>query len=872
MVARAMSRIAVLRLLNTRRIAMKRTRTDRAIYRHLQSPISKLRQKLRLETLEGRVLPTTFAVINTNDSGAGSLRQAIMDANGQSGTNTISFNIPGNGVHVIQPYSPLPAVTHPVKIDGSTQHGYFKEFPQIVIKGANAGNNADGLTITSGGTTILGVVINGFSGNGITIQSDGNTIADDFIGTDATASSAVGNNYGVWIVGSNNTIGTGRFYTDFTVISGNNADGIHIDSGSGNLVHDCFVGLDWQGNYAIPNQGNGVYIGGSSNNLGLTANDNFNYISGNGAAGVVIAGNNNDVHDSGIGFGHNNMAIGNFDGVYITGNGNILGGHNGGGNQTRYNVISGNLNNGVYISGNNNFVQSDQIGTAPPDHLSALPNYNGVYIDGGSDNTIGGPTGWDDIISGNINYGVYISGQRNLVQGCGIGPDDLYHGGIGNGYGIYINGGSNNTIGGASPGLDNAITTSTYYGIYISNSNNNLIQNNQIGQISRVGIGGSIPGNHDGVYIDSGSGNIIGGTSQSNYNVIDGNGNYGVYVGGDSNTVQGNTIGIGPNNSPWGNTYGIYVDGNNNTIGGRYTAYLGNIVSGNTLDGIYVAGNGNQVIGNVIGFDDSWSHPLPNGNNGVTVTGFNNTIGGSVNNNNIIGYNGHDGVQVDTGTGNSVRFNSIANHNQGLGIELTNGGNYLQPAPLIASAIDNGDLTVIGSLIAAPNTTYALDFYSDMSPNPSGFGEGQSWVYATYVTTNSVGVANFTISGQFYIPPGQYIAATATDPGNNTSAFSNVMLVIGSGSPQFGLNALASLAASSAGTAEAMLTTPGIQAGLPPGLSAGTTDLYFSKTDASPPTTTEIWIPQLPLADMPKPSSSGIIDIPPQPPEGDLIN
>ena len=55
----------------------------------------------------------TFTVTNTNDSGAGSLRQAILDANAQAGTDTISFNIPGGGVHTIAPATPLPTITDP---------------------------------------------------------------------------------------------------------------------------------------------------------------------------------------------------------------------------------------------------------------------------------------------------------------------------------------------------------------------------------------------------------------------------------------------------------------------------------------------------------------------------------------------------------------------------------------------------------------------------------------------------------------------------------------------------------------------------------------------------------------------------------------
>src|SRR5438552_13328016 len=66
----------------------------------------------------------TFTVTNTNDSGAGSLRQAILDANEITGTDTITFNIPGSGVHTISPLSALPTITGAVTIDGTTQPGF----------------------------------------------------------------------------------------------------------------------------------------------------------------------------------------------------------------------------------------------------------------------------------------------------------------------------------------------------------------------------------------------------------------------------------------------------------------------------------------------------------------------------------------------------------------------------------------------------------------------------------------------------------------------------------------------------------------------------------------------------------------------------
>jgi hypothetical protein len=66
---------------------------------------------------------SVFSVTNTNDSGPGSFRQAILNANSSPGADLITFNIPGGGVPVISPLSPLPEITDPVTIDGTSQSG-----------------------------------------------------------------------------------------------------------------------------------------------------------------------------------------------------------------------------------------------------------------------------------------------------------------------------------------------------------------------------------------------------------------------------------------------------------------------------------------------------------------------------------------------------------------------------------------------------------------------------------------------------------------------------------------------------------------------------------------------------------------------------
>src|SRR5262249_28086341 len=101
-----------------------------------------------------------FTVRTTADRGDGSLRQAILDADGTPGLGPIDFAIPGGGVHTILPGSPLAAISNAVLIDGTTQPGYAGS-PLIELSGLAAGA-ANGLTITGAGVTVRGLAIEGF--------------------------------------------------------------------------------------------------------------------------------------------------------------------------------------------------------------------------------------------------------------------------------------------------------------------------------------------------------------------------------------------------------------------------------------------------------------------------------------------------------------------------------------------------------------------------------------------------------------------------------------------------------------------------------------------------------------------------------------
>ncbi|MEM8896453.1 MAG: T9SS type A sorting domain-containing protein [Bacteroidota bacterium] len=90
---------------------------------------------------------TTYTVTNNNDAGAGSLRQAITDANGNAGSDSITFNIAGVPPHTITLVTVLPTVTDTLWIDGATQpdNGFGGTDPKIVIDGL-PGNGA-GLSV-----------------------------------------------------------------------------------------------------------------------------------------------------------------------------------------------------------------------------------------------------------------------------------------------------------------------------------------------------------------------------------------------------------------------------------------------------------------------------------------------------------------------------------------------------------------------------------------------------------------------------------------------------------------------------------------------------------------------------------------------------
>ena len=303
----------------------------------------------------------------------------------------------------------------------------------------------------------------------------------------------------------------------------------------------------------------------------------------------------------------------------------------------------------------------------------------------------------------------------------------------------------------------------------------------------------------NGVRITNGPSNtIVGGTTAAARNIISGNGGDGVNLEAPTsgNAVQGNFIGTDVTGTlDLGNSFnGVRITAQDNTIGGT-TAAARNVISGNDENGLGInsGASGNVVQGNFIGTDVNGTAALGNSSAGVYVFGAsNNAIGGILSGEpDTIAFNGAGGVVVNGGTGNGILSNSIF-ANIGLGIDLgddgvtlndtgdgDSGSNNLQNFPVLTSlTIASGNTTIDGSLNSAANTTFRVEFFASETADPSGNGEGQTFLGSKDVTTDGSGNAAFTAVLPLLSPAGQaVITATATDPNNNTSEFSPVFLI-----------------------------------------------------------------------------------------------
>jgi titin len=630
----------------------------------------------------------TFEVMNVNNSGTGSLRQAIDDSNDTSGTatNLISFDITASGVQTIALTSGLPAITHPVVIDGTTQPGYSGT-PSIALDGIKAGGTT-GLFFLASRSTVKGLAIINFELEGIRIQGvSGDLVTADYVGVAPAGNVAAGNEAGVEIkdgAHGNQVIGN--------VISGNDNQGVIIcnaeTGGTGsydNLVEGNLIGTDASGKNALGNDTTGVEIeeGSAGNTIGGPTAAARNIIAANGDSGVAIVGpgtTGNLVEGNDIGTGITGThELGNGgDGVHID-NGstaNTIGGTATG----TGNLISGNDQEGVHLDDDGttgNFIVGNKIGTDVTGTVALGNSEDGVLIEDGSQNIIGGVTavpgtGAGNLISGNLGGAVSIEGSDaggDVVQGNLMGTNAAGTKGLGNGTdGVYVaDGASDALIGGLTTtpgtGAGNVMADNAHFGVHITGGGTTgvVVEGNIIG-LNAAGTA-KLGNAYDGVLIDVGaSKNTIGGVATGAGNVISGNREHGVDIDDSTkNLVEGNLIGTDVTGlKARGNTEsGVLITNkaNSNTIGGT-TAAAGNVVSANGLRGVHIQEDSadNLVEGNDIGTNVSGAPDLGNDVQGVLIDSgsSSNTIGGTA--------SGAGNVIADNHT-NGVELNGAGEHN-----------------------------------------------------------------------------------------------------------------------------------------------------------------------------------------------------------------
>ena len=385
------------------------------------------------------LVAATFTVTNTSDSGAGSLRQAILDANANPGDDTIAFDIPGAGVQTIALSSSLPlaSATGGLTVDGTTQPGYAGS-PLIAVACASTG--VSGFAFTSAAGTIQGLSIGGCgaaisagigAGSGPPI-----TIKSSYLGVGPDGTTPVPNNAGISIAHVTFTIGGAP--ADRNIISGNTSYGIFIGGFTGGVIQNNYIGTDVSGTVARPNNV-GIYLQ-----------------SGSGTTGVLIGGPGGE------------------------------------------NLISGNLVNGILVEAAVDVtIQSNLIGT-DANGTAALGN-GGAGIKGGGPGLVIGGTGAGEgnLVSGN-GIGMDLLAEGMTVQGNAVGVDDSGIAPLPNGgHGIKVGspGTAPNIIGAAAPGGPGAnhIAYNLGRGIFVAQGAHHTMRGNSIHDNVPLGIslGGS---------------------------------------------------------------------------------------------------------------------------------------------------------------------------------------------------------------------------------------------------------------------------------------------------------------------------------------------------------------------------------------------
>jgi hypothetical protein len=723
----------------------------------------------------------TFAVTNTNDSGPGSLRQAIADA---VNDGAINFSPALNGQTITLTSGELSidkrlTITGPganlLTVSGNNRSRVF-----------NVGNvvQISGLTISNGRTNNVGAGIYSSApltlndcavSNNVTIDGNGGGIFSDGGELTVRDSTVSGNQTGAGAFGGGIAVLGGTPKITNSTISGNSA----VGEGEGGGIFSSGGALTITAGTVSNNsagRGGGIRVSGGTVALrgSIVAGNSAGFLGPDLSGAVTSQGFNlvGDNADATV-----TPATGDQIGTALSPVNPQLGPlrNNGGPTQTH-----------ALLAGSPALDAGDDSVTGSPLNLSndqrGLPRRHGARVDIGAfesqprtitvTNTNDSNTGSlrQAILDANANAG-QLDAIAFQIAGAGLRTIEPLS---------------------ALPDITDPVVIDGY--TQPGASPNTLADGDDA--VLLIEISGAGAGVANGLHI-AGGGSTVRGLVINRFSGVNFASGNAIFLQGSGNRVEGCFLGTdAAGAADLGNSAsGVFANGAvGNLVGGASPAAR-NVISGNANGLDVVFSDDNQIVSNYIGTARDGVSPLGNSAQGILINASaNNTVGGAAAGaGNVISANGAAGVNiVSTATGNRVLGNSI-HSNTGLGIDLGNdgvtqndagdadaGANNLQNFPTLSSAgVVTRGLNVTGALNGKPNATFIVNLFSNPSCDPSGNGEGQTFLGSVNVTTNNSGDANISAGPFAGVEAGQAVTATATDGAKNTSEFSKCVTAAG---------------------------------------------------------------------------------------------